>query len=97
MGAGAPNPVAFSIRGPISRADLPGLCERVCALLAESGSGVVVCDVREVECDAVAVDALARLQLAARRSGCRVQLHGACPELARLVTFMGLDDVFADR
>ena len=32
MGTRAPTTVAFSIRGPISRADLPGLCELVCAL-----------------------------------------------------------------
>lgn len=96
MEARAPNTVPFAIRGRISRADLPGLCERACTLLAESGAGVVVCDVREVECDAVTVDALARLQLAARRSGCRVQLRSPCPELVRLVEFMGLTDVFAD-
>jgi len=93
----APNTVTFAIRGPITRADLPGLCERVCTLLAESGAGAVVCDVGDVECDAVTVDALARLQLAARRNGCRVQLRGACPELVRLVQFMGLGDVLAER
>jgi ABC-type transporter Mla MlaB component len=97
MRARAPNTIAFSIRGPISRADLPGLCGRVRALLAESEAEAVVCDVSEVECDAVTVEALARLQLAARRNGCRVQLQGACPELVRLVEFMGLGDVFADR
>jgi len=35
-----PLEVAFTIRGPITRADLPGLCDRVCALLP--GSGQVV-------------------------------------------------------
>jgi ABC-type transporter Mla MlaB component len=93
----APNTVAFAIRGPITRADLPALCERVRALLRESGAALAVCDVHEVECDAVTVDALARLQLAAKQSGCRVKLRGACPELVRLVEFMGLGDVFADR
>ena len=92
-----PNTVAFAIRGPITRADLPALCERVRALLRESGAAVAVCDVHEVECDAVTIDALARLQVAARRSGCRVQLRGACPELVRLVEFMGLGDVFPER
>lgn len=97
MEARAPNTVAFAIRGPISRADLPGLCDRVRTLLAESGAGIVVCDVREAECDAVTVDALARFQLAACRSGRRVQLRGACPELVRLVELMGLTDVLTDR
>jgi ABC-type transporter Mla MlaB component len=85
--------VAFVIRGPIVRADLPGLCERVCALLAENRAEVVRCEVDGVEPDAVAVDALARLQLAAQRNGCRVRLCGASDELLELVAFMGLEDV----
>ena len=97
MEARAPNTVALAIRGPITRADLPALCDRIRALLRESGAAVAVCDVHEVECDAVTVDALARLQLAARETGCRVQLRRPCPELVRLVEFMGLGDVFADR
>ena len=84
---------AFVIRGPISRADLPGLCERVCARLAESRADVVRCEVDGVEPNAVTVDALARLQLAARRNGCRVRLCGASNELLELVAFMGLEDV----
>ncbi len=85
--------VAFCIRGPIARDDLPGLCERVCALLRERGPGPVRCEVCDVGADAVTVDALARLQLAARRLGCRVYLCGASPELLELVRFMGLTDV----
>jgi ABC-type transporter Mla MlaB component len=96
MAAPAPKPVAFAIRGPITRADLPGLCNRVCTMLGEHRAGAVVCDVREVECDAVTVDALARLQLAARRQGCEVRLRGACPELVELVTFMGLRHVLVE-
>ena len=34
MTASAPQSIVFSIWGPITRADLPGLCERVCALLS---------------------------------------------------------------
>lgn len=86
----------FAIRGPIARDDLPGLCERVCALLRERGPGDALCDVEGVAPDAVAVDALARLQLAARRLGCRVHLRNASPELCELVAFMGLADVLAD-
>jgi ABC-type transporter Mla MlaB component len=92
-----PPTVAFSIRGPISRDDLPGLCDRVCALLREHGPGAVYCDVRDVPCDAVTVDALARLQLAASRLGCRVHLCHACDELIELVSFMGLTDVLPER
>ncbi len=93
MAAGAPRQVDFSIWGPIGRRDLTGLCDRVCALLEENGAGVVLCDVAGVGVDAVTVDALARLQLAARRRGCRVRLGSASCELLELVAFMGLRDV----
>ena len=83
----------FSIWGPIARDDLPGLCDRVCGLLTESGGGDVRCDVRGVDADAVTVDALARLQLAARRQGCRIHLRNASNDLRELVSFMGLHDV----
>jgi ABC-type transporter Mla MlaB component len=87
-----PNDVAFSIRGPISRGDLAGLCTRVRGLLGGTGS-VAWCDVDGVEPDAVCVDALARLQLAARRRGCCVRLENASDELLELVELMGLTHV----
>jgi len=93
MAGSGPIFVDFAITGPIARADLPGLCNRVCALLSESKAGIVRCDVRGVEPDAVTVDALARLQLAAHRHGCRVRLRHASDELVELVEFMGLTDV----
>ena len=57
---------------------------------------MALCDVAGIEPDAVTVDALARLQLAARRYGCQVRLRGASRELLELVAFMGLADVLAD-
>jgi ABC-type transporter Mla MlaB component len=54
---------------------------------------VVFCDVQGFAADAVTVDALARLQLAARRHQCQVQLRGASNELRALVALMGLRDV----
>jgi ABC-type transporter Mla MlaB component len=95
MGANA-HTLTFAVRGPIARKDLAGLCERVCALFAEHGAGVVHCDVETVAADAVTVDALARLQLAARRSGSQVRLRHASPELRALVAFLGLADVLPD-
>ncbi len=86
----------FAIWGPIAREEMPGLCDRVCALLSESGAKVARCDVSGVEVDAVTVDALARLQLAARRHGCQVRLRRASRELLELVAFMGLHDVLPD-
>jgi ABC-type transporter Mla MlaB component len=96
MGADALPTVAFAIRGPILPADLPGLCDRVCALLHGSGAPVALCDVAGVEPDAVVVDALARLQLGARRTGCRVQLRNASDDLRQLLALMGLADVLAE-
>ena len=86
----------FSVWGPIARDDLPGLCDRVCALLAAACPDVAFCDVEGVEPDAVTVDALARLQVAARRAGCTVRLRNELAELLELIAFMGLADVCAD-
>ena len=96
MAADAPRTIVFAVGGPIAREDLPGLCDRVCAVLQASGAKVAYCDVDTVEPDAVTVEALARLQLAARRHGCRVRLRHASDELLDLLTFMGLRDVLAD-
>jgi ABC-type transporter Mla MlaB component len=96
MAAPAPQTIAFAISGPIVRADLPGLCARVCKLLEGSAAGVAVCDVSGVDPDAVTVDALARLQLAAHRHGCQVRLRNASDELLELLAFMALRDVLAD-
>jgi ABC-type transporter Mla MlaB component len=85
--------IRFSIRAPLTRADLPGLSSRVCSLLERSGASVALCDVDAVAADAVAVDALARLELAARRRGTQVRLLHASPELRALIAFMGLEAV----
>ncbi|HEX2506557.1 MAG TPA: hypothetical protein VHK22_10160 [Gaiellaceae bacterium] len=97
MAAPLPKSISFAVRGPIARSDLPGLCERVCVLLRGSGATLGRCEVASVPADAVTVDALARLQLAARRTGCTVCLRGASPELRDLVAFMGLDSVLIER
>ena len=83
--------IEFAIGTPLARADLDGLCARICVLLAQPGIQVAFCDCSQVgEVDAVIVDALARLQLAARRRGCEVRLRNVSPELRELVAFMGL-------
>jgi ABC-type transporter Mla MlaB component len=96
MSAPAQESVAFAIRPPLRRDDLSGLCERVCALLPQSPGGVAFCDVAGIAADCVAVDALARLQLAACRRRCTVRLRNASDELLELVEFMGLRDVLAE-
>lgn len=80
--------------GRIARADVPRLCECVRELLERSDADLIVCDVGAlVDPDAVAVDALARLQLTARRLGRRVKIRHACDKLQDLVVLMGLRDV----
>jgi ABC-type transporter Mla MlaB component len=91
-----PSTLRFAIYGPIERDDLPGLRDRICRLLESTPAAVAVCDVDGVDPDAVTVDALARLQLAARRHNCRIRLRGASTELRELVDLMGLRDVLLD-
>jgi ABC-type transporter Mla MlaB component len=93
MAASPPSTITFAIWGPIAREDLPGLSARVCALLERAGASVALCDVAGVAADAVTVDALAKLQLAARRHRCLIRFRGASSDLRDLVAFMGLNDV----
>ena len=57
---------------------------------------MVCCDVTGVGPDAATVDALARLQVAARKLGCEVRLRNASMPLLELVEFMGLSNVLVD-
>jgi ABC-type transporter Mla MlaB component len=90
MAASAPQTVAFALGGPITRADLPALGEYVCALLERSSAEVIVCDVAQADPDAATLDALARVELAARRHGCDTRYSGASSELTALLDFAGL-------
>jgi len=93
MAMPAPRTITFAVYGPIHRDDLHGLCARICRLLERETPEVAFCNVVGVDSDAVAVDALARLQHAARRHGCSVRLRDASGDLLDLVAFMGLEDV----
>jgi ABC-type transporter Mla MlaB component len=90
-----PRTATLTIDAPLRRADLPGLFARTCALLDGDGAAVELlrCEVAGVDADAVAVDALARLALAARRRGCRVRVAGASRELLELIELAGLAEV----
>jgi ABC-type transporter Mla MlaB component len=70
------------------------LCERTRRLLEHGDAAIVICDLDAVaELDAVAVEALARLQLTARRLGRSIELRHAPRELQELLAFAGLEDV----
>ena len=95
---GGPGPMReLVIRGPLARSDLPGLYDRACGVLTACPGEVLICHVRGVDADAVAVEALARLALGARRHSCRVELRGTSPELDELIELAGLRAVFRPR
>ena len=80
--------------GPVTRDAIPAVCERARRLLAGCDAGPVVCDVGALaEPDAITIDALARLQLTARRLGRRVELRRPCEELEHLLELTGLREV----
>jgi hypothetical protein len=87
-----PQPV-WVIAGPLAAGGAAELCERLRVVLTSSDAAVVVCDVGGLAADIVTVEALARLQLTARRLGRRIALRSGSPELDRLLAFVGLADV----
>ena len=89
-----PHATVWAIGPVIDRADIPVLCANLVALLDVTGARLVVCDVgRIVAPDAVTVEALARLQLTARRFGRYLTICRANQELLDLMTFIGLAGV----
>ena len=85
--------IAVMTLAAINRADVPALCERLRVLVGARDPDVVVCDVRDLVPDLVAVESLARLRLTARRLGCGLRLRGASRALEQLLAFCGLYDV----
>jgi len=82
---------------PLARGDLATLCGRAAALLEASPGTVVICNVSALPPDAVAIDALARLQLTVRRARCWLLLEGARAELVGLIVLFGLSKVLRRR
>jgi hypothetical protein len=66
---------------------------RLLSEMTAPSPNTIVCDVGALAPDAVAIDALARLQLAARRLGLEIRLRHASSELQELLAFAGLRDV----
>jgi hypothetical protein len=64
--------------------------------LDDPSARTIPVDVAGLDADAVTLDALARLQLAARRCGFQVQLRDSSPELRELIGFAGLDAVLPE-
>lgn len=86
-----PGGTVLVMSGPVARDAIPAMCERARRLLQGCDAGPVACDVGALaEPDAITIDALARLQLTARRLGRRVELRSASEELEDLLTLTGL-------
>lgn len=82
------------ITGPIARADdVRRLCDSLTAVIETGDADTVVCDVAALPATARAIEALARLQLTARRANRRIRLQRASPDLQQLLEFAGLADV----
>ncbi|MEV0156019.1 STAS domain-containing protein [Micromonospora sp. NPDC050686] len=83
--------ITFAVRGSLARADIPALCADLAEVLRDRDGGVVVCDVTAVaRPDVVAVEALARLLLTARRHGWRLVVSGGGDGLRELTDLLGL-------
>ena len=86
-------PPHLILRGDLAPQEVARLCRRLRALLERRWVPLVLCDVaRLASADLVAVDALARLQLVARRCDSRLCLLHAPPELCELVALLGMCD-----
>jgi ABC-type transporter Mla MlaB component len=82
------------LSGHLTPAGVAELCARMRAAIEDDGGDVLVCDVGALtHPDAGTVEALARLQLGARRLGRRIRLRDPSCELCELVELFGLTDV----
>lgn len=82
------------VGGPVAGSDdVRRLCEQLQAVIAAAAAGVVVCDVSALPASVRTIEALARLQLTARRLQRRIRLQRPSRELEQLLEFAGLADV----
>jgi hypothetical protein len=89
-----PTAIVLVLAPPIVRADIRSLCQSVQDVLEHHPGDAVICDVGAlVDPDLVTVDALARLQLTARRCGTCVTLRNAHVHLRGLLALTGLAEV----
>jgi ABC-type transporter Mla MlaB component len=97
MGAPLPPPgprtVVLMVDAPITASSVSALCGRLDEILQGTEVELVACDVGALtRLDAGVVDAIARLQLTARRLGRSIRLRHASSELRQLLDLCGLRD-----
>lgn len=93
----APSTGLLALSGPIAEDDVARLVERLTAVIHSSDAPTIVCDVRQLPASIRTIEALARLQLTARRHARRIRLRRASPELVQLLELVGLADVVSAR
>lgn len=87
-------PVVIVLSNAVTPADIPGLCEGVRRALESDRRALVICDVGAItQPDAATVDAIARLQLTAKRMDRLLRLRDVCPRLQELIDLAGLSEV----
>ena len=86
-----PRTVVLTIDAPLTADTVAALCDRVRAALRGTDVDLVTCDVRRVTApDVEVLDALARLQLTARRAGSSIRLRAVSADLRDLLELTGL-------
>ena len=86
--------VVLAVHGRITDETVPQWCARVADLLADPEVDAITCDLSGVvRPDVTALDALARMQLTARRLGRTIRLRHASTEMCALLSLAGLTDV----
>ena len=81
----------LAVAGALRSGDVPGLCDQVRTACARAPARDIICDVAAVTtADLATVDALARMQLAARRAGGELRFRDPSPALWALLQLTGL-------
>lgn len=89
-----PRRPALALSGRIGTDDAPGLCDRVREASVGQGGASVRCDCGEIaDPDVGTIGALARMALAARRGGGRLELLAARQDLQELLWLVGLAEL----
>jgi ABC-type transporter Mla MlaB component len=89
--------IRVAVRPHLAREEVRALGEQLVRRLSEGDVAEVQVDVSSVRRPDVAyIDALARIQLVARRQDSRVRLIGPCSRLLELLVLVGLEDTFRD-
>ena len=89
-----PPSVVLVVDGPMTAGSVGSLCGTLHAVLQATGVDLVTCDVAGLAHPSTAdVEAVARLQLTARRMGRSIRLRHASGRLCELLDLFGLQDV----